>query len=198
MTLRRRSIVEAALLLLLGAQGLHHLRFLIAPAHDSGATLHEHGHGVAHLLATGPAIGLLLALLLALLVVRAAGVPRRPSSSSVRIRRIWPLAAAALLLIYGSQELAEGVLGHGHEGGFSALLEDGGWVALPIAIALGGLIALAVRVGRAADALVFAPHVAIELRLAAPISTLVRAAVARPPRALVSLLGAGRGPPVMA
>jgi hypothetical protein len=198
MTLRVRSLLQAAVLLLAGSQGLHHLRYLLAPEHEAGLTLHGHGHGETHLFATGPAIGLLLALLLAMLVVKVAGAPRTTAPRAVRVRRLWPLVVAALLVIYGSQELLEGMLGHGHEGGFAALFEDGGWVALPIAGLLGALIALAVRVARAAEAFVFNPHVEIVLRLAAPVTTFVRIAVARPPRLPFSLAGAGRGPPVVA
>jgi len=198
MTVRWQPLFQAAVLLLVGSQGLHHLRYLVTPEHEGVAALHQHGDGGAHLVATGPAIGLLFALGLAMLVVRAAGSPRTPAPRSVRVRRLWPLAVGGLLLIYGSQELLEGMLGHGHEGGLSALWEDGGWVALPIAGVLGALIAFSVRVARAADAFVFNPHVELVLRFAAPVSMFVRIAVVRPPRSLFSLVGAGRGPPVVA
>ena len=111
--------MRAALFLLLGTQALHHLRYLIAPDHDAGATLSGHGHGGVHLAATGPAIAVVLALMLAWLVVRAAGAPRGRSSRAVKMRRIWPLAVIALLASYGSQELLEGALGNGHEGGIA-------------------------------------------------------------------------------
>jgi hypothetical protein len=191
------ALLHAAAFLLLGSQALHHLRFLVAPDHDAGATLTEHGHGGAHLAATGPAIGIVVALLLAALIVRAAGAPRHLAARSVRVRRLWPLAVVALLVCYGSQELLEGALGHGHEGGFATLAENDGWVAVPLAVVLGGLIALAVRIARAADALVFGPVVRFVLLLAHP-ATLVRACERSPARPVFSLDGAGRGPPVVA
>jgi hypothetical protein len=188
--------LRAALLLLLGTQALHHLRYLIAPDHHAGATLGEHGHGGLHLAATGPAITLGLALVLAWLVVRAAGAPHGRSPRAVKVVRIWPLAFVALLGSYGAQELLEGVFGNGHEGDVAVLVADGGWVALPLAIAIGGVIALVVRVARAAERLVIAPVLRLTLTLE-PRTSVVRVSPRSLRRPAFSLDGAGRGPPVV-
>ncbi len=195
---RLGPLLRAATFLLVGTQALHHLRFLVAPDHVAGRPLTEQGHGEFHLALTGPAIGVLIALLLAWLVVRAAGAPPDVPVRAVRLRRVWPLAAAALLASYGSQELLEGALGHGHEGGPAALAEDGGWVAMPLAVALGALVALSVRIARAADGLVVTPAARIAVVLRAPAAAVVRALDVPPERSVFSLERAGRGPPVAA
>lgn len=185
--------LQAAVLLLLGSQGVHHLRYLVAPQEHN-----DHGYGSAHLLVTGPAIGALLALVLAALIVRAAGRPTAMPGRRVRLVRLWPAIAAAVLSIYGAQELVEGVLGHGHDGGLAALTADGGWVAAPIAAAFGGLIALVVRVARAADQLVCGPAVAlVAVRLLAPAAMVAGERIETPPRLGFALIGASRGPPVV-
>ena len=189
-------LFRVALLLLLASQGLHDLRFLIAPGQDSGATLAGHAD-LWHLIVTGPGIAIVVALVVATLVVGAAAQPTTMPGRSVRIRRLWPLAAAALLAIYGSQELLEGLVGHGHEGGIETLTSPGGWVAAPLAVALGGLVALAVRVTRAADALAITARVRLSLRFAA-LTTLTPGAHARPIRPVLSEHRAGRAPPVVA
>jgi len=57
----------------------------------------------------------------------------------------WLVASVALLAIYVSQETVEGLLSAGHPGGVAAVFGHGGLVAVPIALAIGGLIALAQR-----------------------------------------------------
>lgn len=67
--------------------------------------------------------------------------------------RVWPAATAALLAVYFSQELAEGVLSSAHPDGITGVLRDGGWVVAPLAGALGALVAIAVKtVQRLAEA----------------------------------------------
>jgi hypothetical protein len=50
--------------------------------------------------------------------------------------------AGALLAIYIAQEMFEGILLAGHPAGPAAVLANGGWLALPLAIAIGALAAL--------------------------------------------------------
>src|SRR5215210_6883503 len=103
MTRRRRTCFEATALLLLGSQGVHDLRFVAEPE-----ALADHGDGHLHVFVTGPAIAAVIASVLVTLLVRAAATPGPGRTRPVRVRRLWPLAALALMGVYGSQELVEG------------------------------------------------------------------------------------------
>ena len=125
--------LRACALLLCGALATHELRYLIAFGGDAPAGL---GHG--YLAPAGLAVGALSAAALGQLLVRIAGAPARPSSRAVRARVLWPVASAALLGTYVGQELAEGLLAHGHPGGLDGVFGAGGWVAVPLAAGFGG------------------------------------------------------------
>jgi hypothetical protein len=133
----RAGIRARALALLpLGAYTVHQGRYLIVPGSERADA---HGY-----LAAAPlAVALLLALALARRLERAArassGVPPRPSSAA------W--SSTALLGIYVAQELAEALTTSGAPLPFAA----GGWVSIPLALVIGGLISLALRVDAAAD-----------------------------------------------
>jgi hypothetical protein len=105
---------------------------------------------------------------------------------------------SGLLAVYCSQELLEGMFSAGHPNGFAALAAQRGWVALPLAIALGLLVALALRGAAAVEAHV-ASH-ARRMRIAPARSLLagsLRPRHAERPRAgvLASKL-ASRAPPL--
>ncbi len=65
--------------------------------------------------------------------------------------RIWALVSLVLLGLYCAQELTEGAVAAGHAGGLTGVLGSGGWLAVPLAIAVGGVLTLFLRAG---DALV--------------------------------------------
>lgn len=139
-----------AALLLLGALSLHELRFLIDVGHGGVGT---GGHGHGYLLLAGPIIGMVAAILLGSLVVRSAVCSPSARVQRVRVARVWPLAAAALLAIYTSQELVEGAVAPGHPSGLDGVFGNGGWVSIPLSLAIGAVIALLVRITqRVADA----------------------------------------------
>src|SRR6185437_1979020 len=54
------------------------------------------------------------------------------------------------LALYSCQELLEGMLSTGHPGGFEGVFGDGGWWAVPLALACGTVVAAALRGARAA------------------------------------------------
>lgn len=138
--------LRGAALLSVGAIGVHELRYMIAFGGDAESALDHHGH--AYLSYVTPLIGLALTWLLARLLVRAATGAPADSERAVRVRRLWPTATAALIGIYTVQELAEGVLAPGHPGGWEGVVGNGGWVAIPLAVAIGGLAAIGMRVLR--------------------------------------------------
>ncbi|MBA3301689.1 MAG: hypothetical protein H0T15_07440, partial [Thermoleophilaceae bacterium] len=57
----------------------------------------------------------------------------------------------ALLAIYTSQELVEGLLSPGHPAGIAGVIGHGGWIAIALALPLGAGIAFLLR---AAEALI--------------------------------------------
>ncbi|HEY7120975.1 MAG TPA: hypothetical protein VH329_00320 [Solirubrobacterales bacterium] len=147
--------VRLAAILALGAFGLHQLRYTLA--FGSSGEFAEQGH--RYMTALLPAIAVLaLAGFVATLIRGTEGAS--PSGTPL-IRRV-AVFAAALLAIYVAQESLEGILLAGHPAGVGAFLANGGWLALPIALAIGALSALlanALEGVERAIALVHAPRV---------------------------------------
>ena len=180
--------LRSCALLAAGALALHQLRYMLAYGHDAGAALREQGH--AYLAPVTAAVVSIVVIALAIGLRRlAAGAP---ADQGRRLLRLWPGATGALLAVFAAQESIEGVLTPGHPGGLAALVGHGGWVAAPLAVAIGLLIALMLRgVPRATY----------------PVARLTRAAVRRAPLVLaarpappprrfpVLATAAGRAPP---
>jgi hypothetical protein len=122
-----------------GSYAVHQLRFALYPG-DS-RVLHEHGY-LAPLGAVLVAV-LLLALAAGLERIARGSVVERP-----RLGRLWPGATVSLVAIYCVQESLEVVLAHGETRG---IFTHGGWVALPLALAVGLGIALLMRGAAAAS-----------------------------------------------
>jgi hypothetical protein len=141
----RPSTLRAAALLAGAALALHQLRYLIGYSPHSGHALAHQGHG--YLEYALPLVAALLVLAGGALLARVArawhtGVPE---AAPPRFAWSWAAAAVALIVIYAGQELLESVLTAGHPGGVAALSGHGGLVALPLAVLLGGLVALLLR-----------------------------------------------------
>jgi hypothetical protein len=124
--------------------------------------------------------------------VATGGVVERPSA--LRIRRLWPVAAAGLIAMYAGQELLEGALSSGHPDGVAGVFGAGGWVALPLAVVLGGVVALAVGVARTLEERAV-PGIAVPRALAAPTDWRTPARRCRPKGRLLATHLAGRSPP---
>lgn len=131
---------------------LHKARYVLGYGSDADHALASHGHAYLHLTT------LLVGVVLALAVGQLVAVLARPSASGQAQRRraslgkVWLVATAALLAVYGVQELAEGLLAAGHPAGLAALTAGGGAWALPIAAVLGLAVALLARGADAAIA----------------------------------------------
>jgi hypothetical protein len=132
-------------LLSAGAFGVHQLRYAIAFGGDAKSALGASGH--AYLTLVEPLIGLSLAFALAHLVWRISGGGRRLRLNRPRLAALF---AVALLVVYTGQELLEGELAAGHAQGLAGVFGAGGWVAVPLAVTLGALLSLAVRLADAA------------------------------------------------
>ena len=164
---------------------VHQTRYLLIP---DAAALDDHGY-----LAFAPEV-LIFALALAAGLALRAAVMRSPHRVSVRDRALlrWLLCSAALVAIFGVQELLEGhaasVVGHG------------GIAVLPIAGVFGLALAQLLKRGRSVIAAI-AERIRGQLltrlpRPARTFSSTARDAKAPRPPALARI-GAGRAPPSM-
>jgi hypothetical protein len=192
----RQGALRVSALLLVGALGVHELRYLLAYGERSGAALAEHGHGYLSLVA--PLVGVCLAAVVGQLIARAAGGAPTASPAGLRLRRVWPAATAALLALYASQELLEGLLSSGHPSGWEGVFGGGGILAAPLAALFGGLVALCVRVARAVERAGPLGVPITWLRIAAAPEWIQRhAPPTRSPGCVLAHHLAGRGPPAV-
>jgi hypothetical protein len=155
--MRTAHRVRLAAILALGA--LHQLRYLIASGGASAAEGHRY---IGDLLP--PLSVLVLAALLATLLRGTEGASR----TRVPLARRAALFAGALLAIYAGQELLEGLMSAGHSASPIALLAGGGWVALPLAVAIGALAALLVRLLEGVERVIAVVHALRPLRARPP------------------------------
>jgi hypothetical protein len=150
-TLRIAHNVRLAAILAVGAFALHQLRYLAASGASSPAGLAGHGY-MTDLMA--PIAVLVLAGALATLIRGTEGAA--PARGPLR-RRI-ALFTAALLAIYVGQESLETLLTMGHSAGGVPVLAGGGWIAVPIALAIGALSAVLARALEAVERAIAIVH----------------------------------------
>jgi hypothetical protein len=163
--MRTAHRVRLAAILAVGAFALHQLRFLIAFGDSSSAELAQQGHRyMSELLA--PIAVLVLAGALATLLRGTEGAS--PTRAPL-VRRI-AVFTAALLSIYVGQESLEGILAAGHPAGPAALFAHGGWIALPLAGAIGALSALLARFLERVERAIAVVHATRPQRSRAPAS----------------------------
>jgi hypothetical protein len=156
--MRTAHRVRLASILAVGAFGLHQLRYLIAFGGSSGTEGHRY---MSDLLA--PIAVLVLAAFLATLIRGTEGAtPER----TPLVRRV-AVFAAALLAIFVGQETLEGLIA-GHSAGVATVLSNGGWVALPLALAIGALAALLTRVLEGVERVIAVIHTERPPRSRAP------------------------------
>ena len=82
---------------------------------------------------------------------------RGTTDHSTRLRNIWVTASGGLLTTFAAQELLQGVLYPDHPMGLHALIGHGGWVVVPLALLLGGVVAVVVGVARELERRCFEP-----------------------------------------
>jgi hypothetical protein len=178
-----------------GAIGLHELRYLIGYGGDAGHALAVQGHG--YLDAVTAAVALALVAALAVLIaalVRGGAAAARPARPW-RVR--WLAASGALLAVFVTQELVEGALSPGHPAGLAGVAGHGGWMAVPLALAIGAVVAALLRGAEAVVARFAAsPR---RPRLRAPRIALPRAPLHDRLRAVAvrAAPGAPRAPPLL-
>ncbi len=173
-----------------GAFSVHQLRYLLAHGDAAGQVLANEGH--SYLTALAPLLAVLVGV--ALLDFLLTLLARRDDTATPAGRARWGAVTVTLLAVYVCQESLEGLLSPGHPGGLDALIGNGGWVAAPLALAVGLVIALVLRT---ADRVIASlarhrPRPLVHVRRAARRSRPAAAAARRSP--LASKL-AGRAPP---
>ena len=156
--MRTAHRIRLASILAVGVFALHQLRYLVAVGGSSAAEGHRY---MADLLP--PLSVLVLAAVLATLLRGTEGA----SSARTPLARRMALFAGALLAIYVGQELLEGLMA-GHSTGLAGLLAGGGWVALPLAVAIGALAALLAHVLEGVERVIAVVHAERPLRSRAP------------------------------
>lgn len=176
---------------------VHRLRYELAFGSHAGERLAAQGH--AYLSSLTPWVVLLGALAVGGSLGRLASRAAAGGGGGARgsFVRVWAAAALALVAIYVGQELLEGFFATGHPGGLAGVLGGGGWCALPSALLVGGLLALALRVEAAVARLLggaglSSPHWTVT----PPAWARVEAMVVLP--APLARAAAGRAPPQVA
>ena len=187
-------MLRATSLVAVAALALHELRYLIGYSGRTPEALSSQGHG--YLPVAGALAGALLVVAAAQLTgrvlrarLRGEGDERAP-----RLRVAWLWASVALLAIFVAQESLEGLLSSGHPDGLAAVTANGGLVSIPLAAALGGLVALGLRgAGRVVAAA--ARRARLPLPRPRPRLRRPRSEPARPLAGVLALNLAGRSPP---
>jgi hypothetical protein len=179
------------------AFAVHQLRYWLAFGGHAGVFLNRQGHLYLHSLAPWLALAVAVAIGAFLQALgRALGGQRSLSRYTVSFTALWLICAAALVAIYASQELLEGLLTTGHPAGLVGVFGYGGWWSVPAALAVGLVLAAAFHGAR------WALQEVAERRSVQPRRRHVRVAVPRRPYfALAPRLApladgwSGRGPP---
>ncbi len=184
-----RPILPVLALLFAGALGMHELRDIA-----TFGTHADHEQGTGRVLVTlAPLVSLLLAGGFAQLLLKTA--TNVPVDAASRVKQLGPIASAAALLVYATQELLHSILTAGHVTGLHGVFGHGAWIVIPIAFVIGALVAAATRTVRALERRGAPVRV---LRLLGPATATLRLHVEtlRTPRSVVGSHLAGRGPPV--
>jgi hypothetical protein len=188
-------------LLPLAALAVHQLRYGLAFGADAQQRLADQGH--AYLGSVEALAVVLCAVAAGAFLTRLAGAwcgnGERRAPERFGLLRLWLASALALAAIYTGQELLEGLLAAGHPPGVAGVLGHGGWLALPLSLAIGGGLALLLRGAQAVLALVRRAAARRRPRAAAAPSLRIRLATVAPRRsAPLASAAAGRAPPVRA
>jgi hypothetical protein len=185
--------VRLAALLAVGAFALHQLHYLIAFGGSPSGGTADPSHGYfTDLLA--PIAVLVLAAALATLIRGTEGAPQIRASLPRRIA----VFGVALFAIYAGQESLEGILATGHNFGIAALLADGGWIALPLALGIGALLAVIARALEGVERAIAVVHAARQRRRAPAVRGRALPARATALTAAPLAFGLARRPPPFA
>jgi hypothetical protein len=190
-------LVLCSFLMPVGAVAVHQLRYLLAYGSDAGRELAEQGDSYVHSLT--PWLVAAVAVAIGATIAHWVASPRPGRNAKRRpLWQVWALASVSMLLAYTVQEGLEVVLGSAHTSVWNQAYGDGGWWAVPAALAVGFAWSLLAR-----GAAFIAERLGGRARgttrgSVAPPDPIQRARPSRRPR-FSPLAGrsAGRGPPVV-
>jgi hypothetical protein len=132
----RLALMPAAALL------VHQLRYTLAFGGHAGILLERQGHAYLHSLV--PWIVVLLAVAVGAFLWalgRAMSGQRTLSRYTLSLTGLWLACAGALVAIYATQELLEGLIATGHPIGLAGVFGYGGWWSIPAALCVGLVLA---------------------------------------------------------
>lgn len=132
MVRQRLLILRVAAFLSAGVFAVHEGRYRLAFGSEASAALGAQGHGYVPVL--GVAVAVLVAIAVGQWLHRVASGRRE---TPIGPGRLGVLLALVLLGIYSGQELLEGALSPGRPGGLEGVFGSGGWLAFPLATAVG-------------------------------------------------------------
>ncbi len=161
---------------------VHQLRYSLTYGAQASNELADTGH--AYLGTAVPWIVMLTAAGVGTFAVR-----RRVGEHRSLVER-WLGASAALVVLFALQETLEGLFATGHPGGFAGVFGHGGWWAIPVALVVGLVLALVLRVADALARRADAPPV-VQGLVDALLPAIVDPLRARP----LATSAAGRAPP---
>ena len=155
--------LRLAAILAVGAFALHQLRYLLAFGPSSPAGLGQHGHGyMTELLA--PLAVLILAAGVATLIRGTEGA----SPTGAPLGRRVAIFAVVLYAIYVGQESLEAILSAGDTAGLASVVAGGGWIALPLALGIGGVATVLAGALEAVERAIAVAHSERNIRSRAP------------------------------
>jgi hypothetical protein len=135
-------LLRAAALVCAGAFAVHDLRYVFEYGPGASDALSLQGHSYMPVVEASIAIFLAAACLLFLRVLFLAHRGSQIEPAVPQFARLWAGASATLLAIYTLQEGLEGQFSAGHPSGLWGIFGHGGWTAVPLALAIGALVAL--------------------------------------------------------
>lgn len=148
---RRYAIGRVAPIALMPAAAfaVHQLRYWLAFGSQAGYELERQGHSYLH--SVVPWIVLLIAVAVGAFLRalgRAFGGQRSLPRYTMSFAALWLACAASLIAIYMTQEFLEGLFLTGHPGGLVGIFGFGGWWSIPVAVAVGLVLAAAFQGAR--------------------------------------------------
>lgn len=136
--------LRAAVLILVGAVGVHHARYAISPP--------EHAHELAAVHAYMTWLVPLTAALLFVTVLQLGAWLHEAGRSDANERpelpsawALWLAATATLVNVFALQETVELSVAHDQIPALAELLEHLGWQTVPLVVACGGALALLLK-----------------------------------------------------
>ncbi len=137
-----RGGLAQILLLPPAAFAVHQLRYVLAYGGHAGVVLARTGHSYLH--SVVPWIVLAIALVLGGFL-RALGRAFAGHTSAPRyvtsLLGLWLACSACLIAIFTCQEFLEGLFASGHPAGVAGIFGFGGWWSIPVASAIGLVLA---------------------------------------------------------